>query len=63
MNQLTATERRQLADAYDALIGLVSEQGTEAFNAYHKRGGNALFNELESIFTKLAPAEMKKVLG
>ena len=63
MNKRTATERRQLAGAYEALLGVASEQGTEAFNAYHKRGGNALFNELASIFTKLAPAEMKKVLG
>lgn len=60
---LTAAERQQLADAYDALLGLASELGAEAFDAYHKRGGNRLFSELETIFTKLAPAEMKKVLG
>lgn len=60
---LTATERQQLADAYDALLGLASEQGTEAFDNYHKRGGSSLFTELETIFTKLAPAEMEKVLN
>ena len=60
---LTATERQQLADAYDAILGLASEQGSEAFDAYHKRSGSRLFSELERIFTRLAPAEMKKLLG
>jgi len=63
MKELTARERQQLADAYDALLGLASEHGTEGLDAYHKRGGDALFTELETIFMKLAPAEMKKVLG
>ena len=62
MNGLTQKERQQLADAYDALLGLASEQGTEAFDNYHKRGGDGLFGELEKIFVKLAPDEMKKVL-
>ena len=37
--------------------------GPEFFNSYHKRGGDGLFGELEKIFIKLAPEEMKKVLG
>ena len=59
---LTATERRNLADLLDALIGIASESGTDFFDSYHKRGGDGLFGELEKIFVKLAPDEMKKVL-
>ena len=60
---LTATERRNLADLLDALIGIASESGTDFFDSYHKRGGDGLFGELEKIFIKLAPEEMKKVLA
>ena len=63
MNQLTATERQQLADAFDAIMGVASEYGPEFFDSYHKRKGDGLFGELEKIFIKLAPEEMKKVLG
>ena len=59
---LTATERQQLADAFDALLGVASEYGPEFFNSYHRRGGDGIFGELETIFVKLAPDEMKKVL-
>ena len=59
---LTATERQQLADAFDAILGVASERGPEFFDSYHKRGGDGLFGELEKIFVKLAPDEMKKVL-
>ena len=51
---LTAVERQQLADAFDAIMGVAS---------YHQRGGDGLFGELEKIFIKLAPEEMKKVLA
>ena len=60
---LTDKERSQLADAFDAILGVASEYGPEFFNSYHKRGGDGLFGELEKIFIKLAPEEMKKVLG
>ena len=63
MNQLTETERQQLADAFDAILGVASEYGPEFFDSYHKRGGDGLFGELEKIFIKLAPEEMKKVLA
>ena len=60
---LTAAERSQLADAFDAIMGVASEYGPEFFDSYHKRKGDGLFGELEKIFIKLAPEEMKKVLG
>ena len=60
---LTATERQHLADAFDAIMGVASEFGPEFFDAYHKRGGDGLFGELEKICIKLAPEEMKAVLG
>ncbi|MGN0842211.1 MAG: hypothetical protein ACI4QF_02975 [Kiritimatiellia bacterium] len=49
MNQLTETERQQLADAFDALMGVASEYGPEFFDSYHKRKGDGLFGELEKI--------------
>ena len=60
---LTAKERSQLADAFDAILGVASEYGPEFYNSYHKRGGDGLFGELEKIFIKLAPEEMKAVLS
>ena len=63
MNQLSKTERQQLADAFDAIMGVASENGPEFFDSYHKRGGDGLFGELQKIFIKLAPEEMKSVLG
>ncbi len=60
---LTAVERQQLADAFDAIMGVASEHGPEFFDSYHKRGGDGLFGELEKIFIKIAPEEMKKVLA
>ena len=60
---LTAAEGSQLADAFDAILGVASEYGPEFFDSYHKRKGDGLFGELEKIFIKLAPEEMKKVLG
>ena len=60
---LTAAERSQLADAFDAILGVASEYGPEFFNSYHKRGGDGLFGELEKILIKLAPEEMKAVLS
>ena len=59
---LSAAEKTQLADAFDALLGVASEYGPEFFNSYHKRGGDGIFGELEKIFIKLAPDEMKNVL-
>ena len=59
---LAPKERQQLADAFDAILGIASEHGPEFFDSYHKRGGDGLFGELEKIFVKLAPDEMKKVL-
>ena len=59
---LTELERTQLADAFDAILGVASEHGPEFFNSYHKRGGDGLFGELEKIFIKLAPEEMKGVI-
>lgn len=55
----TATERRQLADAFDALMGVVCEHGYEAFDSFHKRRGSKMMTELETIFKKLAPVEME----
>ncbi|MBR4279275.1 MAG: hypothetical protein IKT34_03760 [Clostridia bacterium] len=49
---LTATERQHLADAFDAIMGVASEFGPEFFDAYHKRGGDGLFGELEKICIK-----------
>ena len=60
---LTEKERSQLADAFDAILGVASEYGPEFFNSYHKRGGDGLFGELEKIFIMLAPEEMKAVLS
>ncbi|MBQ6141875.1 MAG: hypothetical protein IJI54_11390 [Kiritimatiellae bacterium] len=60
---LTATERQHLADLYDALLGVCSEDGTEHFDGYHKRNGNAMMNELAAICQKYAPAEFAKVIG
>lgn len=62
METLTESERSQLADAFDALLGVASEYEPDFFDQYHKRGGDGLFGELEKIFIKLAPDEMKKVL-
>ena len=59
---LSAAEKSQLADAFDAILGVASEHGPEFFDSYHKRGGDGLFGELEKILVKLAPDEMKKVL-
>lgn len=59
---LTAEERQQLADAFDALLGVASEYEPDFFDQFHKRKGDGLFGELEKIFIKLAPEEMKKVL-
>ena len=59
---LTAEERSQLADAFDALLGVASEYEPDFFDQFHKRKGDGLFGELEKIFIKLAPDEMKKVL-
>ena len=59
---LSATERQQLADAFDALLGVASEYEPDFFDQFHKRKGDGLFGELEKIFIKLAPEEMKKVL-
>ena len=60
---LTATERQHLADAFDAIMGVASEYGTEFFDSDHQRGGDGLFGEFERICIKLAPEEMKVVLG
>ena len=54
---LTANERKQLADLYDALCCVVSENGVEYFDGYHKRGGTAMFTELGAILQRVAPAE------
>ncbi len=60
---LTPTERQHLADLYDALLGVCSEDGTDFFDGYHKRGGKGLMDELEAICRKLAPAEFAKVVA
>ena len=60
---LTATERRNLADLLDALIGSASESGTDFFDSYHKRGGSAMLTELETILQKHAPAELSAIAG
>lgn len=62
IDALSSAEKVQLADAFDALLGVASEYGPEFFNSYHKRGGDGIFGELEKIFIKLAPDEMKTVL-
>ena len=60
---LTPTERQHLADLYDALLGVRSEDGTDFFDGYHKRGGNAMMNELAAICQKYAPTEFTAVVG
>ena len=60
---LTATERRNLADLLDALTGIASESGTDFFDSYHKRGGSAMLSELETFLQKHAPAELSAIAG
>jgi len=60
---LTATERKQLADLYDALCGVVSECDADYFDGFHKRGGAKMMNELEAILQRVAPAEFAAVAG
>ena len=60
-NPLTAKERQNLADAYDALVGVVCEQGEDLFDGFHKRGGSAMLNELEELVKRLAPDEFAKL--
>ena len=60
---LTPTERQHLADLYDALVGAASENGTDFFDGYHKRGGAAMLNELETLLQKYAPVELASVAG
>lgn len=55
---LTETERRNLADLFDALIGVASENGTDFFDSYHKRSGATMLTELETFLQKHAPAEL-----
>ena len=62
-NTLTPAERQQLADIYDALCGLVSECDAEYLDAFHKRGGTAMMNELAAICRKCAPAEFARAVG
>ena len=57
--ELTKKERQQLAEAFDALIGVASESGEDFFDGYHKRSGKKMLDELETIFKKLAPIEME----
>lgn len=54
---LTSDERQQLADIYDALVGVACEQGEDLFDGFHKRGGTAMLNELEELVKRLAPDE------
>ena len=37
-----------LARVYDALCGVVSEHGAEFFDAFYKKGGEAMMNEIEN---------------
>ena len=60
---LTRSERKKLADLYDALVGVVSEYGTDLFRYFHKRGGSAMLTELEKILKRVAPAEFAAVAG
>ena len=60
---LTPAERQHLADLYDALVGAASENGTDFFDGYHKRGGAAMLNELETLLQKYAPFELASVAG
>ena len=60
---LTPKERKQLAELYDALVGVASERGTDFFRSYHKRGGAAMLSELETILQRVAPAELAAVAG
>ena len=60
---LTPKERKQLAELYDALVGVASERGTVFFRSYHKRGGAAMLTELEKILKRVAPAEFAAVAG
>ena len=60
---LTAAEKRNLADLLDALIGIASENGTDFFDSYHKRGGATMLTELETILQKHAPAELSAIAG
>ena len=55
---LTETERRNLADLFDALIGVASENGTDFFDSYHRRSGATMLAVLEKKKKKHAPAEL-----
>lgn len=37
-----------LARVYDALCGVVSEHGAEFFDAFYKKGGEAMMNDIEN---------------
>ena len=56
-NALTPAERKQLVELYDALCGVVSENGEDFFDCYHRRSGAAMFAELGAILQRVAPAE------
>ena len=60
---LTARERQNLADLYDALLGVVCENGEDFFDGYHRRRGKGLMKELAAICRKLAPVEYGKVVA
>ena len=58
---LTSDERQQLADIYDALVGVACEQGEDLFDGFHKRGGTEMLDELEGLVKRLAPAEFERL--
>ena len=60
---LTKKERQQMVDLFDALLGVMSECGSDFFDSYHKRKGKGMFTELETFLCKYAPQEVKELLG
>ncbi len=60
---LTPTERQHLADLYDALLGVCSEDGSDFFDGCYTWGGIAMIIELAAICQKYAPTEFTAVVG
>lgn len=45
------TSEKILKDVYDALTGVASEMGPEAFDHFYKGGGAKMFKDIEQVLT------------
>ena len=52
---LSAAEKSQLADAFDAILGVASEHGPEFFDSYHKRGATGSSESLRKSLSSSLP--------